>query len=112
MLLLLAALTCTAPFDDGSFYKLEAAVKDSRIQGDVKFSYVTNDGLDLKAKMKVSRQEISGKSIVIEAGNGNMAIKAGADYWAEDRNYQGALAVSFNYDGTPPVEAVMTCELK
>lgn len=110
---MLALLMCLAPFDDGSFYKLEATLKNGHIQSPVKFSYVTTDGLDLRAKLKVSEEKfLAEKSFELTASNDSMAVKAGADYWPEDKNYQGALEVSFNYDGTPPVAVVMECTAK
>lgn len=110
MLLLIGTLLCTAPFDDGSYYQLKATVKEAKVVGPLKFSYVTNDGLDLKADLKVTSQAFGENSFTLEGTNGNMAIKAGADKTGP--NYEGALGVSFNYDGTPPVETTMTCELK
>ncbi len=100
-----AEMKCKAPFDDSSYYQLVAQITDSRIVGNVAFSYVTTDGLDLRAKLKPSEQKIvPGKSFFFVGSDGNMSVKAGADYWAEDKNYQGAIEVSFAFDGTPPVE--------
>jgi hypothetical protein len=116
MLFLLLALSgdlqCTAPFDDASHYELNAVLKEGRVAGPLKFSYVTTDGLDLKAELKVTKQGISEKSLVLEGTNGNMAVQAAADFVAGAQNYQGTLGVSFNYDGTPPVEVALTCVVK
>jgi hypothetical protein len=108
-----AEMKCVAPFDDSSYYQLVAQIKNSHIEGTVGFSYVTTDGLDLRAKLKPSQQEvIPGKKFFFVGSDGNMEVKAGADFVTEDKNYQGAIEVSFNYDGTPPVATAMSCTWK
>ncbi|MGE3262370.1 MAG: hypothetical protein AB7K68_11370 [Bacteriovoracia bacterium] len=107
-----AELKCLAPFDDSSYYQLLGKVEKNQIVGNLEFAYVTSDGLDLVAKMKTVEEEIlPGKSIRYAGKSGGMSIKAGADYWAPDKNYQGALKVQFSFDGALPVDAVMTCEI-
>ncbi|MGZ3693481.1 MAG: hypothetical protein ACXWQO_04770 [Bdellovibrionota bacterium] len=107
-----ADLKCTAPFDDSSYYQLVAKTESAKIIGPVGFSYVTTDGLDLRAQLKLSEQKmIPGKMFSFSGSNGNMSVKAGADFVPEDKNYQGAMEVSFSYDGTPPVAVAMSCTL-
>lgn len=108
-----AELKCLAPFDDSSYYQLVAKLdKNLKIVGNLEFAYVTNDGLDLVAKMKTVEEEIlPGKSIRYAGKSGGMSVKAGADFWPAEKNYQGAMQVQFSLDGAPPVDAVMTCDL-
>ena len=102
-----ATLFCHADFDEGSHYEL--TVKGA----DAGFRYVTDDGIDLRAALKASRQDlVEGKSVAVSAANENMGATVDAAFDAASGTYLGKMGVTFDLQHADPLELDASCTLQ
>lgn len=98
-----AEVLCVAPFDEGSRYELRFSGENSPAA----LRYLTDDGLDLRAEMKVKSFRDDGNELAFEAANESMGVRLEAK--GEGRSAKGILAVSFSLDEAEALELAAEC---
>jgi hypothetical protein len=106
-----AELSCRSDFDESSHYELKVGIQNDLLKGPVYFRYITEDGLDLEAKMDITEQAFKeGAFMRLAAKNKSMAV--GLDATIKQNQYNGPLRVSFDLDNVDALELEAVCTIE